>query len=534
MRLQGVWCFAVLAVALAACGPDVGRERRPPVDTPTVVARQNPTEIPTGDPDETPLARVATAARATATGTPAGVGRAETAIPTLSRPDVGNTPEMPELAPTPDPFLTEEEAAVRQGEEFAGRLRGAIRALGRLPGYTYTVSDSTFDLALVGQVAAPDRRSWTVHREGAPGRVVGRWVSVGGRSYADTSGRWARVAKAPYDTESGVSFGDAEPGELYPSYAITGRVSISRRDERLGGRAAIQYDFRREVVDMPQAKGSDSLWVARDGGHLLRYEGMIEYGTPEYNRWRIEATPLAAPPDIRPPVLGSPAFEGDPPPWRAETVGRERLLGLEGYRFRFGMAFDGEELTLAEGRVSEGQGRVTGAIPVFEGEGEPVEAELVYIGRRVWGRVEKKPFRRISAEGGDEYPQQAAAALLEFVPTHPDPEAPDGVERLGFGGPSVYGVEVNGSFGIRPMTDARYVGTEVVNGVRALHYRGSILTSVYDYPRQSRMPTDVWIAADGHYLVRSVNRDPPGQGEGALSTDVYDANEPFRVEPPSR
>ncbi len=100
---------------------------------------------------------------------------------------------------------------------------------------------------------------------------------------------------------------------------------------------------------------------------------------------------------------------------------------------------------------------------------------------------------------------------------------------------SVFGV--TGPHDLTLISQGKLVGTERVNGVRALHYRG--LSNGTD------SPAELWLAADGLHLVRSQSSTagvvdiPPGAPPppvdvkpGRSRTDIYDANKPFTVQPP--
>ena len=139
-------------------------------------------------------------------------------------------------------------------------------------------------------------------------------------------------------------------------------------------------------------------------------------------------------------------------------------------------------------------------------------------------------------------------ALLALIPTGP-PEQLIPSELVGERGmdrPSMYGLELGGgdfmgmfgpgvSLAPAPLTKARLVGVESVNGVRALHYRGETAPNpLMGGGPDTRMSADVWLAADGLYLVRSETRSSGGLAPSQTRTDVSDANKPITVKPPSR
>lgn len=550
----------ILAVLSAACSFGAGgNSPATPSSTPTTAVQLQ----------STTSARQAAAPTATSTAT---------VLPSTATPLPTTTP-LPTAAPTqapvePDPTPTvtptetppsvkENFGPSKEAEEFAGRLVDAIFALEDLPGYTYTITDTTSapGLVLRGRVASENRREWMVHEQGFPNHVIARWVLLGDEAYTDMSGRWERTEELPFDLRSPISFGKGYSAVLFQSYG--GSVSgAGRKNTRVVSRPAVRYDLERNFEEdfgsnpsFPgpvSSKASDRLWVAKEGGFLLRYQGSKPFSGPEPGGPFVEVTPLAAPPEITAPDVGARVFRGNPPPWRALTVGRERLEQLRSYAFR-GSEDDGRMKFEAEGRVSDTQGRVSGTLPDFVSvfqdfdpdslpgpeDLKTVNVDVIYQGTKIWARVGNGRWRRVvtGAVIGAITPEINAASLLATLPGGApkgllDEQFAEGYEEY------VFGMET--LFSSVTLKGGKLIGTETINGVRALHYRG---TNSGD----PSLPAEIWLAAGGLYLVRVQASTPAEVGDpfeapptpgklkpGTTRIDILEVNKPFTVTPPVR
>lgn len=440
-------------------------------------------------------------------------------------------------------------------QRFADRLDNALRALSRLPGYTYTVrlgiaQGYAAGLELEGRVTTPDRREWIVYEQDQPEHVIARWVRVDGQNYTDISGVWRRVESIPFDTTAPVSFGDAYESVLFEPI---GDATGERRSEAaVSSQDAILYQIDRPLGEYalnPEQEArttTDYLYVAEDGGYLLGYTSPSVFGAPDSPERAIEVTPLQRAPRINAPRVGAAVFEGVPPPWRALAVGRARLESLPGYRFSSRTATYG--LTIqTEGQVSPEKGWVEGVVPDAASladqanSGEPFDAaeiemarlELVYSGRRTWVRGQDGAWRSASTNIVDgPAPDENALELLSHIPGGP-PETVVG-SRADFDSyyyPPLFGI--HGLKGALILVGDTVRSRETINGVQTFHYRGSVNSR----GENALFGVDVWLAADGLYPVRlrvnfaSPPDAPPESVEGS-TFDVYDALEPFTVAVP--
>jgi hypothetical protein len=429
-------------------------------------------------------------------------------------------------------------------------VQDAVFALERLPGYRYEVVDPWFapGLVLVGTVASPERREWLLHEAGFEDRVVARWRLVGNDAYADVSGRWERIERVPFDADGPLDFaiGDVD----LPFEPIGELVDAQVSDTYLDRRRATLYYINRELGAAaydPESAGraaADSLTVAKTGGYLLAYSGPSDFRAADSETRTIRVTPLAKAPLILSPSEGARVFEGQPPPWRAFLIGLTALNSLGSYRFVHARQTVGPEIRV-EGRVSDQRGRVDGRVPdpyaegvevqtISHGVGDMVNLDLIYIGRKVWLRAEQGRWERSATNilTGQE-PDEAALELLSYVPSGPSDMVVGSGEAFGsYYYPSVFGI--SGLYETTILTGGESLKTETINGVRAFHYRGGA-----NGDHRGIVPTELWLAEDGHYVVRS-HTDygrppdaPPGERE-ASGVDVFDANEPVEVEPPGR
>lgn len=552
-----------LAVVLAACGAGRQVARAP---TPTREAAPSAgTTTPTPPTERTTPSPAAKRSAASETARPVGtlpVAASPTARATLL-PDP-NAPILTAVAegqatatvlplPTPAPRPARgERALARELRRFEGRMREAIEKLTVLPGWEYTVVDWGYapGLALKARVAGPDRREWIVHEAVDESRVVARWVLLGRQAYSDISGRWERVPGVPFDLDSPIAF-TSYPLTLYEP---AGRATEFKATEAIrSDRPARLYYLNRELGDAaydPQYAATtrlESLWVDEKDGYLLGYTGPSEFGDYYSPSREIDVKPLARPPKIDAPTVGAPAYRGAPPPWRAVVVGHTALGRLESYRFRTreSDALGYEET--GEGQVGRSQARLRISITEPEADTEARVAplslqnasetmiDLVWRGREAWVRSPGEPWARARAPLGEEEPRDEAASFaLSFIPGPPSPD----LLRMQGDYAWVYDSDLGfqGVLGVALLTDARLVGRSTVNGVRTLHYRGSVNGGYADGPGD----VHVHLAEDGLYLVRlrATFSSPPGPGdtiqeEDARSQfDVSRADEPFTVRPP--
>lgn len=545
-----VWLL-VLATLLAACG--AGDAPRGADPTPTVrvaLVPATPT-APANEPTPPP------AASATAEATSAPVE------PTTRSEAPAEETFSPE-PPGPGHDIPEDFRPSPQAQKFARRVQSAVFALEELPGYEYVVSDplSAPGLTLTGRVASPREREWIVTEQGAPEHVVARWVVMGGKAYTDYNGTWEEIQRVPFDPNSPLSFGGGYRDALFEPFGPDGEATAASSRVRVGERAATRYDLERDLSEQfgeppPPEIGTtstDSAWIAEDGGYLLRYEGGGVFGGPGPQGRSVEVTPLATAPRIDAPAVGEPVFSGDPPPWRAAVLAQERLDALRSYRYESAMGA-GPAGTTTSGRVSDDRGALRGTVldmnamtgrpPSGAEDPATVEVAMVYIGPKAWARVGDQPWRRVPtgvASGYGAGGAEANAFQLAFsVPSGP-PRALLGDEAglLDSVSTGVFGL--NPGYGGQPVTRGTLVGTETVNGVRALRYKGTIQA-----PELAGGPltTDLWLAADGWYLVRARTSGPAeaftfypatseySVGGGARRIDIFDANVPVEVEPPA-
>ncbi len=500
-----------------------------PTSEPTVVSE--PTAVPTQAPTEMPP--------------PSPVPTAAATLPAVSTQSV---------VPNPEGFHTSKETS-----EFAERLQAAVFALENLPGYTYSVTDPSLapNLVLMGRVAGPDRREWTVHEQGSPERIVARWVLVDGKAYTDRTGKWEIADRVPFDPSNPISFASGFMDQLFEAFLPDDTATEDQRKVEVGGRAVTRYTLVRkypveEQMDIPEGMGptesTDTVWIATEGGYLLRYTGSSPLGMEADARRTVEITPLKAAPDIQAPRVGTTVFDGAPPPWRASVIGRDRLGALKSYRYSYTQGPD-EIGQKGEGRVSATQGSLSGAVfdpsavPTDPGadptDWETTEVELVYTGGKAWARVEGGSWRRISTNlmasvGSGDLPEAGAFQLVSSVPGEPPRallgNASDFAEMLDA---AVFGVvQMDGG---PVLTEGKLLGRERVNGVQALHYQG---TTRLPGDASARGTHDLWLAEDGLYTVRSrmdletFQQDASGLFGPTTELDIYDANKTFTIKPP--
>lgn len=433
-------------------------------------------------------------------------------------------PESP--TPEPDPY---DSAPSEEAEAFATRVDDALFALEDLPGYSYTVSDPSYypGLVLRGRVASIDRRDWTLHVAGKPEQVVARWVLAGGQAYADVTGRWEKLERLPFERDAPIAFALGDVNLLYDPY---GEVDDTRRSrERIAARAVTRYDIDQDYGE-DLGTATQSVWVAEEGGYLLRFLGLSWFGGPGADPLTINVTPLKEAPKISVPEPGASVFEGDPPLWRASLLGQERLRGLESYAFKVSDRTEGAEVEV-QGRVSSDRGALSGRVPAYAsaeqaGDRDTVESlkvELRYIGARVWARVEGQRWRRIPTRASEIGPREAdILSLLLYVPGGPPEDLLD-EEFLQDFNASQFGV--NRWTVLPALVEGKQAGSAELRGRRTLHYMGSL-------DPYSAEPAEVWLAAEGHHLIQAVAEESWRHGE--LRLEVHDVNKPFTVAPPAR
>lgn len=278
------------------------------------------------------------------------------------------------------------------------------------------------------------------------------------------------------------------------------------------------------------------------------------FADPSGPKRTVEVRPLEKAPDIATPKVGAPAFEGDPPPWRAPMIAQQKLLSLDSYWFRTKtsgteqMGSFGEE---AQGRLTKDAGSLTGTVPGMdertrESEPQTVRAELTYMGPKVWLRVGDGGWRRTDLRGlvgGGPGDEESAFRLLSLISTGP-PEhlvpaemAEMGEEQSAFGMDVAGGMMLDLPMPIVPGTlaNGRLVGVDTINGIRSLHYEGEVPPNpMMGGPTDSPTAVELWLAADGGYLVRSRQELSWGMGSGEILVDVRDANKPVDIRPPLR
>ena len=543
----------LVASMVAACGGVPASTGRTPTLAPTIQTISTagvsaPATVITAV-GATPTAAIATATdeiMPPAATEVVGMEDPASAAPTEVGPGPGEEGPPPgEESPYPD-----EEGSgfgtTKDAKAFSDHFTNATDALKGLRGYTYRVyfpqaqGDSPGpQLMLVGQVATQDERTWAVHQAGKPDRVVARWVQTGGKGYTDLSGRWETVRSLPFDPDFPVSFApwplEQVLEELVPSYE-PGKLSTNK--EKLGSIPAVRYDLEQRMGP-PVVQ---SLWVAEEGGHLLRLvsrDPMADQAPSE----SIEVTPLDAAPRIAVPKLGGLAFEGTPPPWRVQAMGRERLSSLDGYRYTVRGAGGGDGAKsedLAEGQLSAEQGRLRTVL--IEDTEKPKYADLIYIGERAWYRMADDPWQPVSFSQPGQQGEMSEGqftqvrALDAFTYLLPGEIPNEKLESaMWMSGPSLFGLNQH-SFLYRGTTlpEGRLVGTETVNGVRSLHYRGKAQGPGEDEGQggESPMEIDLWIAAEGHYLVRYAVTQKGGRDGYQVQVDITNIGEPFSVDPP--
>lgn len=449
---------------------------------------------------------------------------------------------------TPEPTRPVADLPV-EADRFANRLQESVEALTALPGYTYTVRDPSLapGVTLAGRAAGRDRREWTVFEAGEPSHVIARWVLVGGKAYSDLSGRWERVARAPFDAQFPISFTPRHTVALFDP--AQGRaLDATTEDAFAGGRDAVLHRLQRRLgeaaFDREEAAAAhtDSLYVDKQGGYLLEYTGPSVFGDPRSSEREITVTPREQAPKIAEPRVGAPAYAGRPPSWRAAALGEERLAAVKGYRFRTRVESFGVK-TAATGRAAPTQGTVSGTIadqywrpPANDEEARPpvIRAELIYKGASAWVRPAGSGWRRAPVDVTSRVePDFNALALLSHLPAAAPGELV-GARELFEDESSGAAFGLPGQQGALVLTQGKLVGTETVNGVRAYHYRGGLNGGA---PRTGPAPADLWLAEEGLHVVRarySFAAGPyaPIDAREERALDVFDAGEPFEVRPP--
>lgn len=538
MAQQAAGIFIIASLALSGCS--LGGENKANVTpVPTTIAGIPPTVVTMPHAPVTPV--ITTTVR-------------PTTVPTHVSPPT--EPIAPQTA-VPD-IQPEDFEPSTEARTFAARLQDAVFALEDLPGYMYTVTDpqAAPGLALTGRVASPDEREWIVSELGAPEHVVARWVLIGNTAYTDYGGMWETTDDLPFDRNSPLSFAMGFFNQLFEPYGPVEDERTSSRAARVGTRTATRYDIERDLAAPPEATGvlpdafptksADTAWIAEDGGYLLRYTGSPLFGAPGGQR-TVSVSPLEKAPNIQTPKVGERAFSDAPPPWRASVMGRERLEALKSYAFKSTQE-SGPLTILFRGRISRSQGTLSGTVPDYSSLREIAEVRphdikmtdvaLMYIGRRVWTRQGDGKWRRtaIGIRGGfgGSTEEGNAYKLVLSVPGGP-PEMLLGDEAELAEAYSVGVFGMNTMNGPATLIKGRLIGTERVNGVLALHYEGRTKTPGSGTAAKS----DVWLAKEGLYLVRS--RTPMSglqagefSFEGSrINVDILDANEPFGLKPPA-
>jgi len=369
-------------------------------------------------------------------------------------------------------------------------------------------------------------------------------------------GVWRGISEPPFVIITPISYGTDFVNVVFQPYG--GKSGpVQKSENTLNVRAAFRYDLvieysgmdefpPGEVPKAPTASApmrfTTSMWTDQANGTLIRYVGEGLYGTTG-KALTVDVSPLTSEPRINVPSVGKAAFEGSPPPWRTVVIGTSKLSRLKSYSFT---RKDGVEAFRIEvrGQVSETQGRLAGTVPDFlvyedlpesEAPDAPhlVDAELIYVDGKMWVRIENGKWRRFATGGmGSLSDSDLALTLTYFVPSGPVAEvSPLAIVGMS-GNISIFGVgDIGSSFTSQPKLVATdFVGEEQVNGVRTLHYRGGSKESGSG---------DVWLAADGHHIVRLKIRSSSqwiGQGEilgnSDSQYDITDANKPFTVKPP--
>ncbi len=294
----------VIVLIITACSTPGGNTAS---STPTRVATDRGAGAP--QPTEQPAVALAPGLVPTTRSAPTP----QLPTPTASAQDQGTATPAAAREPTPSPGVSShggfagDPAPSEETLEFAGRLQDAVFALEKLPGYRYTVRDPALapGLTLEGTVASRRDREWRVHEQGQPDHVVGRWVLLGDKAYTDVSGRWEEIEEPPFETEAPVSFGESYFNQLFEGY---GEASGSRQaDVRVRSHAATRHDITLEFGDefahgpVPSdvpTKSETSMWIAKDGGYLLRFmgSGLLAPGS---DRPRVvEVVPLSRAPRI--------------------------------------------------------------------------------------------------------------------------------------------------------------------------------------------------------------------------------------------
>ncbi len=440
-------------------------------------------------------------------------------VPTAEATEAPITPFFP-------PEATPTQPAPGQADDLAGfqeRFAQAVLALRDLPAYSYTVTDASVGLQLTGMVAGPEDRSWTVSEMGFPEHVLARWVLKDGLSYTDIDGAWTRIAEAPFTVGAPLSFAGGPTGMQLTGWESVEGISQSR--VTVGGQPAIRYEVPRRSESGSTDLGPanvDTVAIAEDGGYLLEYDGPTSVIEPA-PRLRIEVRPLAATPKIETPKVGSPAFKGSPPPWRARLIAERALASLRSYEFNSRTPAYGPVREM-RGEVAEEQGRVVASVVIGEEWGEqsgaaPKRFEMIYVGPRVWARVGKARWQQIHPLPAPDVPGSTEVTMaITRLPGRPglasfftDVSGPFNAERyMGMGAGA----------GVSALREGELVGVERVNGVRAWHYRGRTL-------EQEALSRDLWVATKGLYLVRIT-----GGADGQL--DIKKVDKPLQISPPNR
>ncbi|MDP9351154.1 MAG: hypothetical protein M3P51_06415, partial [Chloroflexota bacterium] len=279
MTYRRLVVLLVIGMLLAGCGTNEVPESAQPA--PTRVAQVLLTQAPAPSPFPTSEPTVVSEPAAVPTQAPTEMPPPSPVPTAAATPPAVSTQSV---VPNPEGFHTSKETS-----EFAERLQAAVFALENLPGYTYSVTDPSLapNLVLMGRVAGPDRREWTVHEQGSPERIVARWVLVDGKAYTDRTGKWEVADRVPFDPSNPISFASGFMDQLFEAFLPDDTATEDQRKVEVGGRAATRYTLVRKYsfedqMDIPEGMGptesTDTAWIATEGGYLVRYRGGSSMG----------------------------------------------------------------------------------------------------------------------------------------------------------------------------------------------------------------------------------------------------------------